>query len=132
MGFTWSFKTRFAHEFSNYPRDQQDKILDFIALLTQHGLTDFGKFSGKFSASWKGLASSDPAYAHARSNELWHYHIGIPRYRNTRGKDQTSDWILHFQWPHKNAGGTHIDLVDICYHYKADGSFYLPAAGYLL
>ncbi len=41
------FHKQFAIEFKNYPKNQQDKILDFIETFEQHGLSDFAKYDGK-------------------------------------------------------------------------------------
>lgn len=126
--YTWSFKTKFSQEFSNFPEDQQNKILDFTEVYEIHGLSDFTMYEGKISPSWYGLVETDPAHAYAQLNHLWHYHIGIPTYTTRHGKYKTSDMVLHFQWPDR---GTHIDIVDVYYHYKSDGSFYVPSIGYL-
>ena len=136
MTFTWEYKPRFKLEFGNYPTSQQDKILDFIELFEAHGLGDFTKFPGKITQSWKGLATSDPIYAYAYDNNLWHYHVGLPSYSQSRyGSFKTSDLVLHFQWANWQLTGankgSHIALVDICHHYTASGKFYLPAQKYL-
>ena len=123
MNFTWSFHYQFAAEFDRYPRDQQDKILDFLETYQEHGLADFSKFPGKVTPSWSGLYEFDPRYRYTRDNALWHYHIGLPQYTQ-KHKYQTSDWVLHFQWKNR---GNHIDVADVCYHYTSNGSFHLPA-----
>jgi len=125
MKYTFSFKKQFAAEFPRYPKDQQDKILDFTDIYEQHGLTNFTKYPGKITPSWTGIYPPDPVYDYAWKNDLWHYHIGIPEYKSVHGQYKTSDWVLHFQWVN---GRRHIDLVDVCYHYKSDGTFYLPPA----
>lgn len=122
MPYTTSFRTQFAVEFKNFPRDQQDKILDFTDIFETHGLSDFTKYVGKISPSWSGSATP-AAQAFAKANDLWHYHIGLPGYTQVHSKFKTSDWVLHFQWINR---GDHIDLVDLYSHYRADGTFYLP------
>jgi hypothetical protein len=72
---------QFSKEFVNYPIDQQDKILGFVSTFQRCGLADFLKYDGKITPSWKGLDATEHLYHYARDNELWHYHIGIPRYR---------------------------------------------------
>lgn len=126
--YTWSFKNKFSQEFSNFPYDQQNKILDFVGVYESHGLSDFSKYEGKIAPSWSGLDENDLAHAYAQANSLWHYHIGIPTYTVRHGKYKTSDMVLHFQWP---GCGPHIDIVDVYYHYKSDGTFYVPPLGYL-
>jgi hypothetical protein len=93
-----------------------------------HGLSDFTKYTGKITPSWSGLHCTDPIYQYAKNNDLWHYHIGIPKYVSNHNKYKTSDWVLHFQWPDK---GNRITLVDICYHYKSDGTFHMPSSNYV-
>ncbi|MFH4214734.1 hypothetical protein WAI87_22805, partial [Acinetobacter baumannii] len=70
----------FAVEFGNYPETQQDKILDFTDVYEKYGLNDFSKYQGKISQSWRGIDKTHPIYDYAYSNNLWHYHIGIPEY----------------------------------------------------
>ncbi len=126
--FTWSFKTKLQLEFENFPADQQDKILLFASTYEEHGLADFTRYEGKLSPSWATLPDTDPNHAYAQLNALWHYHVGIPEYKVVHGKYKTSDMVLHFQWPDK---GTHISLVDVYYHHKSDGTFYIPPLAYL-
>jgi hypothetical protein len=127
MAYSYGFKKQFATEFANFPKPQQDKILDFADAFLLHGLGDFTKYVGKITPSWAGNANSAD-YNFALSNELWHYHIGIPTYIAVHPKYSTSDWVLHFQWKGK---GDHIDLLDVYSHYRKDGSFYLPSIDYL-
>lgn len=124
-----SFLPAFQREFKNFPVDQQDKVLDFIETYEEYGLTDFSKYEGKISPSWRGLETTDPNYTYTRSNHLWHYHIGIPTYKSVHSTYKTSDMVLHFQWPNK---GEKINLVDMYYHYTNGGDFYLPTPQYLV
>jgi mRNA-degrading endonuclease RelE of RelBE toxin-antitoxin system len=126
--YTVKFYKQFSIEFQNYPLCQQDKILDFVETFEQHGLSDFSKYNGKISQSWATLQEEDINYHYAKNNNLWHYHIGIPHYKQLHQKYKTSDVVLHFQW--HNQGST-VYLVDIYDHYKVDGSFYLPPPEYL-
>jgi len=126
--YTVKFRRQFAIEFQYYPNFQQDKILDFVEIFEQWGLSDFSKYNGKISPSWSGLEKTETNYDYAKNNNLWHYHIGIPKYQQLHPKYQTSDIVLHFQWHNK---GNIIYLVDIYSHYKNDGSFYLPSPRYL-
>ncbi|WP_207626864.1 hypothetical protein [Photorhabdus stackebrandtii] len=123
--YTWSFSIVFAKEFKQFPKDQQDKILDFIDRYEENGLVTpdtFNKYEGKISHSWRGLEKTDKNSRYAYENNLWHYHIGI-QYINTPSNYKTSDWVLHFQWIY---GENHINIVDIYRHYIIDGKFYLP------
>lgn len=129
MAFTFDFKRKFAAEFTNFPPDQQDKVLDFLATYTKYGLGDFSHYIGKVTPSWKGAAPGGPDYNYSLTNYLWHYHIGLPHYSTTtHGRYQTSDWVLHFQWPKR---GDHISLVDLYSHYTSAGKFHLPPPEYL-
>lgn len=128
MAYTWAFNAQFALEFSRFQKDQQDAVLDFTDTFDAHGLSDFTKFPGKITNSWRGLPPGSPEFVYARANELWHYHIGLPVY-TTGPKYSTSDWVLHFQWPGR---GDHVNLVDLCYHYTSSGQFYMPGAKYLI
>ena len=120
---------QFQAEFKNYPEDQRRVIVDFIAIYQQYGLSDFSKFKGKLTPSWKGVDSCSDNYQYAKANALWHYHIGIPTYQQSLYGDYfTSDWVLHFMWEHKD---NHIVIVDVLFHYKADGTFHLPSPKYL-
>lgn len=129
MSFTWGVRANFAKEFERYPKDQQDSISDFLFTYQQFGLRNETKYPGKLSCSWANLLATDPNFVYAKDNNLWHYHIGLPAYMQAARGYRTSDWVLHFQW--ENAGN-HIDLVDTCYHKKANGQFYLPSADYLI
>ena len=123
MTYTFGFKVQFAAEFARTSPNLRDKVLDFTDIYQVVGLADFSKFPGKLAPSWSKLSSGDPVYSYARSNDLWHYHVGFPHYSQVYPKYQTSDWLLHFQWP---GGGNHIDLVDLYQHYTSSGAFYLP------
>jgi len=124
MTFTVAFKLQFAQEFTRFPPDQQDRVLDFVQLFEKHGLGDFSKYPGKVAPSWSGLPAGHPNIGYAQANDLWHYHMGYPVF--TPGpKYQTSDWLIHFQWV---ARGTHIELVDCYQHYTYSGAFYMPPA----
>lgn len=125
--YTYSFLSKFKAEFANFPKDQQEKILDFLQIYLAHGFADFSKYTGKISPSWAGLEETDPNYIYCHANSLWHYHIGIPEYVKNHDKYKTSEWVLHFQM----SSDTHINLVDIYSHYDKKGNFYIPSGEYL-
>lgn len=125
MSYTVVFLPEFARQFANFPEDHQNKVLDFIELYEQFGFSDFTKYEGKIAPSW---TSGSENYQYAKSNDLWHYHIGIPVYNQLHQKYKTSDTVLHFQWPGR---GKEIKLVDMYDHYTSAGKFYLPPATYL-
>lgn len=126
MSYSFKFSTQFAVEYARFPKDQQDKVDDFTDTFLNFGLGDFSKYPGKITYSWRGLDPSSAEFGYANSNELWHYHVGIPTYRQAPDVPyKTSDWVLHFQWPGK---GSSITVVDLYSHYKWSGEFYLPPA----
>ena len=129
MSYTWEFGKQFAVEFSNYPEKQQNKILDFTDIYEEYGLSEFSKYQGKISPSWRGIEKTDPIYDFTYSNSLWHYHVGLPEYIKSKYNNYlTSDMILHFQW---KKSSTHIRILDITDHYKSNGEFWLPNRNYL-
>ena len=129
MSYTWEFGKKFAVEFKNYPENQQDKILDFTDIYEENGLSDFSKFQGKIAPSWRGIDKTHPIYDFTYSNSLWHYHVGLPDYIKSKYNNYlTSDMILHFQWKNK---ANHIRVLDITWHYKRNGEFWLPNSDYL-
>ena len=129
MSYTWEFGKKFAVEFKNYPENQQDKILDFTDIYEENGLSDFSKFQGKIAPSWRGIEKTHPIYDFTYSNSLWHYHVGLPEYIKSKYNNYlTSDMILHFQWKNNS---NHIRVLDITWHYKANGLFWLPTSEYL-
>lgn len=129
MSYTWEFGKKFAVEFKNYPENQQDKILDFTDIYEENGLSDFSKFQGKIAPSWRGIDKTHPIYDFTYSNSLWHYHVGLPEYIKSKYNNYlTSDMILHFQWKNNS---NHIRVLDITWHYKRNGEFWLPHSDYL-
>jgi hypothetical protein len=126
--FKWELGTLFKEQFSFYPKDQQDAVIKFITTYQNFGLNDFSSYEGKLSPSYKGIDKTDPVYEFTYTNNLWHYHIGLPSYAKSKSaKYLTSDMILHFQCKDTN----YIRLLDITWHYKADGTFWLPSKDYL-
>jgi mRNA-degrading endonuclease RelE of RelBE toxin-antitoxin system len=123
-----NFHKQFLAEFKNYPKEQQNKILDFIDIFEEYGLSDFTKYEGKIAPSWSGQNISLDNSIYAKGNDLWHYHIGIPFYNQLHSRYKTSSVVLHFQW--KDRGNT-IYLADIYDHYDCNGNFYLPPPHYL-
>ncbi|PQA91144.1 hypothetical protein B0A76_29110 [Pseudomonas fluorescens] len=129
MPYSASYNDLFALEFQNYPEDQQNAVVSFVATFMSVGLRDFRNYPGKISHSWKGLDPKHPDFAYTSSNNLWHYHLGLPNYTTSiSGQYLTSDIVLHFEWPHR---GDSIHLVDTCYHYLKN-KFYIPAPKYLV
>lgn len=123
MTYTWTFSDDFANQFQYFPEDQQNKVINFIDIFTEHGLGDFSLYEGKISSSFSGNYMDQDDYNFALNNHLWHYHIGIPEYEQNHSKYKTSDWVLHFQWFDQCDS---INIVDLYHHYDNEGNFYLP------
>lgn len=116
-------------QFQNFQPNIQLSISEFQTIFHNHGLNDFNKYPGKITCSWKNASAENAA--HAKTYNLWHYHIGYPNYTlSICGKYHTSDMVLHFQWDRSNVPNT-IYLADIYDHRKSDGNFYLPPVSYL-
>jgi hypothetical protein len=104
MTYTTSFSLQFAQDFARFPVPDQLKVTTFLTQFESFGLQSFSNYPGKIAPSWSGPATA-ANHAFARNNDLWHYHIGIPKLKPTQhGKYFTSDWLLHFQWPHSCGG----------------------------
>lgn len=123
MKYTIDFSDSFALEFSRVKGDQQYAVTAFVQIYQTHGLVDQTKFTGRLSPSWHNLPKNHPNYVYTTKQHLWHYHLGLPTYTGSQYWGQTSDWLLHFQWPD---GGNHISLVDMYQHWTWDRKFYLP------
>lgn len=127
-----TLRKKFSEEFTRLKQDQQDKVMDFVFVAQTHGMSDFSKFPGKVTPSWKNLSESSQEYAYTYENCLWHYHVGLPTYRpSVSGNYQTSDWVLHFQWLNRGGSDEVISLVDLYQHLTCDGKFWLPKPEYL-
>lgn len=129
MKYTFTFRKRFAEEFDNLDKSQEDAILGFLVIYEDHGLVNLSKYQGKISHSWasKGIPKVD--FRYAKKNSLWHVHVGLPYYRkSSKGDYLTSDVVLHFQWIDK---GTHIQIVKLTPHYHPNRRFQLPDHTYL-
>lgn len=114
----------FAVEFKNFPKDDQDKILDFIKHYQQHG---FAGLPGKNVPSTRippDTENYEELYHFASFYQLWHYHIGIPMYELSYvEKYLTSEWLLHY----RRMSRVDIRIVDLSYH----PPFRMPSEDYL-
>lgn len=128
MSYFVKFKQRFAIEFQRFLPDQKQAIGQFLYTYQEHGLADQTKYQGRISPSWMNVPTNHPNHVYAKDNHLWHYHVGLPSYSGSGTWGQTSDWVLHFQWPDK---GPVIQLVDLYTHHTSDKLFYLPSEAYL-
>ncbi|WP_312905383.1 hypothetical protein [Stutzerimonas nitrititolerans] len=108
------FSPHFDALYRGFPTKDQDRIDDFTEHFVSYGLIDL---PGKIAPSWK-VPGTDPDYYEkqrfAREHRLWHYHVGIPVYTQSRnGNYHTSDWVVHFQRHPKDLV---LRLVDYGFH----------------
>lgn len=86
----------FARHLLNFPKDDQDKIRQFILHVERYGLTGL---VGRNKPS-NNVPKDDPKWLakvqFASRHNLWHYHIGIPCYTGRQG-DKTSRYVLHYR-----------------------------------
>ncbi len=117
------FGTQFKREFVHYP--QRDK--DIIALFVEHLLAKgFDGLEGRNKKSDE-VPSDDPNWRikvqYAQVNHLWHYHIGIPNYDETKPfGDRTSEYVIHYQF---------IDNIVKIVDYSPHPPLKLPSETYL-
>lgn len=107
---------------------EQDKILTWMDNVKKYGLFNYPQLAmpGKLAPSWSNLDPTDPHYAYAQKNNLWHYHIGHETYVKGLGDYLTSNWIVHFIWDKRNPNLSYkIKLVDYTPHKVLD-NFPMP------
>lgn len=128
--YTVARGAQFTWQFRNLPEDFQDAVITFTDIYEIYGLSDFNNYPGKIKYSWD-VPSDDPKYLekvmYARQNKLWHYHVGLPEYKQGNGNYKVSEWVLHFRWDNDER----ITLLDLCEHNDSTGRFRLPPENYL-
>lgn len=94
------FSKSFMAVFARLSSSDQDKIDDFVEHVEKH---DLDGVIGKLKNSDL-VRRNDRNYmtkvAYARKYKLWHYHIGIPFYKDSKNPNEhgkISDYIVHFQ-----------------------------------
>ena len=107
-----SFSAIFAKNLTNFPKADKQKIYNFTKHIEKQG---FEKLPGKFKKS-NDVDKNDPNFllkaTFANENNLWHYHIGIPKYEECKGFGNfTSRYILHYTHI-----GNEIKIVDMSDH----------------
>ncbi|QFH71005.1 hypothetical protein FR762_15325 [Enterobacter sp. E76] len=115
----------FAKEVKNFPKDDKEKIFNFIKYVQQNGLSGL---EGRNKCS-DCVDKNDPQFItkvrYAVENNLWHYHIGIVEYDLSYPHgDRTSEYVLHYV---NNNVIPEIKLVDFSGH----PPFKLPLQSYL-
>lgn len=111
-GLSVNFGALFINRFNNFPVKDQQKIFDFTQHLQVHG---FGGLPGRNKASTD-VDTDDHLFMekvrYAREHSLYHYHIGIPEYDETkRVGDWTSEYILHYKYL-----GDKVTILDLDSH----------------
>lgn len=94
--FIVDMSVHFAQVYATLPANDSDPIDKFIDHVENNGLVGL---PGRLKYSWD-IPSDDglwqTKFQYAKSNNLWHYHIGLPSYDQTKPVgDQTSEWVLH-------------------------------------
>jgi hypothetical protein len=107
--------SHFATLFSTLSDEEQGLIEDFIFHFQANGIRSF---KGKKGPS-DNVPQTDPdrasKIAYARKHQLWHVHIGYPRWNASRSPMagyETSNYVVHFQKFNEH----HIALVDYGSH----------------
>lgn len=118
------FSLHFKSLLLSKTRKEQESIIDFVNDLKKYGLDSFSRYAGKFADTSNNLSPEDISFLYVKENNLWHYHIGHPNYRQLHSKYQTSDWIVHFVW---NKSLKEVKLVDYTPHHNDEGNFNIPA-----
>ncbi len=118
-----SFGEVFINHLTNFPTEDQKKIFDFASHITING---FSGLPGRVKQSTD-VDKNDHKFLekvrYARDNNLWHYHIGIPSYDESKPYgDWTSKYVLHYTHL-----GNDVIIVDMDSH----PPFNLPAEHYL-
>jgi hypothetical protein len=118
-----NFGRIFAQEFIHFPKDDQLKIFNFVNHLKFNG---FVGLPGRNKESTN-VSADDHLFLikvkFARENNLYHYHIGIPVYDETKPTgDWTSKYILHYSYL-----DTDVKIIEMSQH----PPFNLPATDYL-
>ncbi len=121
-GIRVEFGTRFKNAIPNFPKNDREKIRQFITHLQQYG---FEGLTGRNKSS-DDINPDDPDYLQkltkVQKHNLWHYHIGIPKYETATNGEQVSEYVLHYC-----KGDDFIKIVDMSPH----PPFILPSDNYL-
>jgi hypothetical protein len=120
---TVSLGEEFKKAFNNFPKQDRVKIYDFIRHVQNKG---FEGLTGRNKSS-DNVDKNDPYFkekaCYAIENKLYHYHIGIPHYKDSTKGDKTSEYVLHYIL----VSDTEIRIVDMDNH----PPFRLPTQKYL-
>lgn len=103
-------KKPFSDKFFALSEQDQQKVLEFTAHVTQHGLKGLRGRNKPSLPTNPHTKKQLTQFAYAQKHCLWHYHIGVPCYVGEHG-DMTSEYILHYQ-----RFDEEIVLVDLATH----------------
>jgi len=101
MSLTVKLSVHFSQRYDSLPDRDLDHIDAFWDHCEKNGLAGW---KGKIKPSWvvpDHYPDKAEREAHAKLNQLWHAHIGIPSWKpskNALAQYQTSDWVLHFRY----------------------------------
>lgn len=101
MSLEVKLSAHFSKRYDELPDRDLDHIDAFWDHCEKHGLAGW---KGKIKPSWiipEHYLDRAAREAHARINNLWHAHIGIPSWKPSKNPDvgyQVSEWVLHFQY----------------------------------
>lgn len=101
MSLTVKLSIHFSQRYDGLPERDLDHIDAFWDHCEKYGL---GGWKGKIKPSWivpEHYPDRATRQSHAKLNQLWHAHIGIPSWKpskNALAQYQTSDWVLHFRY----------------------------------
>lgn len=95
VGFGKTFNKYYSTAF---PENTLDLIDDFIEHYEEHGFTGWKGKIGPSNKVPENYPNRNSLIAKANKYNLWHVHIGDPRWNPTpHGKYLTSDWVLQFK-----------------------------------
>lgn len=122
MLFKIAKSSLFEKHYKNFPLRDKQLIAQFVKHIIEHG---FEGLEGRNKSS-DNVPKNDPHWsrkvAFAQKHHLWHYHIGIIKYDESKPfGDRTSEYILHYQLL-----GDTVKLIDYTYH----PPFELPQIAY--
>lgn len=110
-------------EMLNFPDEDLQKIKCFVEHVRKKG---FYNLEGRNKPS-DDVQKDDPCWLekvrYVQKYDLWHYHIGIPKYDNSDYGDKVSEYVLHYI-----KGDGFIKIVEFNQH----PPFKLPSEDYLI
>lgn len=91
-----SFSQDFLKKFKNFPTKDKEIISAFVTHISHYGFTGL-KGRNKSSTD---VPKEDPNFLkkvnYAKEHNLWHYHIGIPKYTLSTLGDYVSEYVIQY------------------------------------